>query len=497
MHKKKLLGSALALAMVFPSSQASAELLKNLKWEGQFDFQGTSAENVTDFLTNGDANATDGVDDGRDVIATMHHRILLGLGFDLLDDVHAKMTLGKNNRVYGASAAANPRGENIDTYTANVHVDEANVKVDKLMGAVDMTLGRQFYGNEGDLVAYFGPRDNYGLDIDALDAARFDWAGEMLTASLILGKRDDSAAIGANTTNGDRDLRGLVLGLKGHENVNAGAYVWNQLTRRYNAAVGTSPDETPSGGGRNDKLWVAGLKGKLTMGGLWAGAEFAKNFGVQRVTNGSTQIAPTAKYTGWAFLADAGAKIDVDGVAAFTPWGQFGVGTGRDNTRSNENEDFQAINTDYRPGALYGRFDTNASAQVGSDFNGVASNGLTNRVIWGVGLKATPAAASKLTVGASFWDIRRHRATVGPNTPAEGDGSKTIGKELDLEASWAHSDNVNLALTLAKFMPGSFIKNQAQSTNATSATGSANSGRGINDAYMAAFDVRIKWGGQQ
>lgn len=496
MQKKKLLGSALALAMVFPSSQASAELLKNLKVDGQYDFAGVAADNVTDFATGPDL--VGGGTANRDKIGSMQNRFLVGIGFDLLDDVHAKVTLSNNDRVYGNAA------QSLQGLTDAVQLAESNLKIDKVFGAVDTTLGRQFYGNPGDLVAYYGPRNDYGLTTTALDSVRFDWAGEMMGLTAVFGKESANAAglAGGAAIANDVDVRGLIASLKGHENLSAGAYVWNAMTRRYANAVGVPPQGLPAAtvGGRNQRLYVAGLKGKLTMGGLWAGAEFAKNFGDQRQLDTAT-TAGSRKFTGWAFLADAGAKIDVDGIAAFTPWGQFGMGSGDENTRDNENAGFQAIATDYRPGAIYGRFHSGAGAGVLASAaalgagNGIASQGLNNRVIVGLGVKATPAAASKLTVGASVWNFRTHRDTVQGSGATPANGEKELGSEIDLEANWAHSDNVGLTLTLARFMPGKVIHQAAQST--TAGAGSANSGQPVNAANMAAFDVKIKWGGQQ
>lgn len=493
MQKKKLLGTALALAIVFPSSQASAEILKNLKVDGQYDFAGVSADNVTDFATGPD-QVPPAVQNNRDKIGSMQNRFIVGVGFDLLDDVHSKVTLVNNDRVYGNNA------QNLNGLQTAVLLQEANLKIDKVFGAVDTTLGRQFYGNAGDLVAYYGPRNDYGLTTTALDSVRFDWAGEMVGLTAIFGKETANGGALGPAQADDVDTRGIIASLKGHENLSAGAYVWNQMTRRYAAAVGAAPQGPGAGatnGGRNQNLWVAGLKGKLTMGGLWAGAEFAKNFGDQRATQATAATVASRKFTGWAFLADVGAKLDVDGIAAFTPWAQLGMGTGDENSRDRDNKGFQSIATDYRPGALYGRFHQAAVVNLASDpaLNGGASAGLSNRIIWGLGVKATPAAASKLTTGVSFWDIRFHRATSSGVGPAVAGGAKSIGREIDVEATWAHSDNVSLTATAARFMPGSFIHESAQSTNAVVA--SARSGQPVNAANMLALDVRIKWGGQQ
>lgn len=490
---KKLLGSALALAMMWPG-QASAELLKNLKMSGSFEVQGIRANNVTDFRTQN--IPTGGT--GRDEMADVQHRIIVSLDYDLLDDVHARTTLRKNDRNYGDEPAGGRGSQNITEIEANVFLDEAWVKVDKVFGSMDLTMGRQFLGTPGDIIAYYGPKEKlYGMPVDALDMMRADWAGENFTVSALAGKPRENGAAGANGTirfHDEQDIRAVLFGLRGQENIAAGAYLWNVEQHRNAANVGNGPTEATDGG-RNSRLWIVGVKAKAMAGPAWIGAEFAKNYGVIR-EDGTTQVAPTASAVGWAALMDLGAKLDVDGVAAFTPWGRFAMGTGRQNTRENRNEDFQAVNPDFRPGILYGRFGTGANSTIGAGLtNGFASNSLSNRVIWGAGLKVNPAAVNKLTAGLSFWDFRRHRATFGPNTEPTNMGQKHFGSEIDLDLTWDHSDNVQFGVGAGRFMPGQYIHTDRQAT--TGLFASANSQRGVNPAYAGYFDVKIKWGGQQ
>lgn len=487
---KKLLGSALALAMMWPG-QASAELLKNLKMSGSFEVQGIRANNIRDFQTQARPTTAPPTAEARDEMADVQHRILLSLDWDLLDDVHARATLRKNDRNYGDAAGS----QTLNQLQDNVRLDEAWVKVDKVFGAMDFTMGRQFLGTPGDIIAYYGPKEKlYGLPVDALDMMRADFAGENFTVSALAGKPEANAAAGTIRANDEQDIRALLFGLRGQENIAAGAYLWNVEQHRNLANVGNGPTEATDGG-RNSRLWIVGVKAKAMAGPAWIGAEFAKNYGIIR-EDGDTQTAPTASAVGWAAMLDLGAKLDVDGVAAFTPWGKFAMGTGRQNTRENRNEDFMAVNPDFRPGIIYGRFGTGANNTVGQGLtNAFASNSLQNRVIWGAGLKVNPAAVNKLTAGLSFWDFRRHRATSGPNTAPANMGQKHFGSEIDLDLTWDHSDNVQFGVGAGRFMPGQYIHTDRQAT--TGLFASANSQRGVNPAYAGYFDVKIKWGGQQ
>src|SRR6185312_82472 len=103
-----------------------------------------------------------------------------------------------NTNLNGASPATKGgtggNSQDLNTIQNNLFVDEAYVKIDKLFGALDTTIGRQFYGESGDLVIYYGPKYNlYGMPITALDAGRFDWNGEKVGVTLVAGKITGSA----------------------------------------------------------------------------------------------------------------------------------------------------------------------------------------------------------------------------------------------------------------------------------------------------------------
>lgn len=463
---KKLLGSTLALALFLPAV-ANAELLKNLKVGGQLDVQTTSARNVIDFATrpNTAANTPNGTNNN-DRIGHANTRAMLKMDWDLLDDVHARVTMVKgagNGRTYGSGS------QDLNTIQSAVLVEEAFVKIDKLFGFTDLTLGRQFYGEAGDLVVYYGPRDNYGLGVDAIDGGRFDWNGEMVTVTGIVAKLTDTVLTSTGSTpvagSLPTDLRGIVVSCNKNENVKGSAYVYN-LVQHAIGGIGSGAGTPALDSGKNTFLYIAGIKAKMAFGGLLASLEYAKNFGSDRTAG----VATNANYKGWAFLGKAAYKADIQNAAAITPWGEFGYGTG-DQAYPNGHYAFQSVNTDYRPGGIYGRFDNNAAIQLYNG-NNVASNGLTNRVIWGAGIKVTPAALSKLTTGVQFYSYKFHTRVSDTNN------SKSIGSEFDLTADWKHSENVSIKTTLGSFQPGQYIAQQQTAKN---------------PAVMAAMDFSVKF----
>lgn len=468
---KKLLGSTLALAMFLPTG-ANAELLKNLKISGQLDVQATSARNITDFVTRPDQGAAN----NNDRIGDAHTRTMLSADWDLLDDVHARITLvkggenaaGAGHDVYGEGA------DSLDNVTARTLVQEANVRIDKLAGLFDTTIGRQFYGEPGDLIVYYGPRDAYAQRVDSLDAFRFDWKGEHMSVTGVAGRTTDASVLAAGAA-ADVDLRGIVVSCTQHEMVKPSAYIYNRVTHG-TSGLGVTV------AGKNTNLYVAGLKAKIMAGGFSGHAEVAKNFGDDRTTFNNGGLGPqSGRFTGYALLLKGGYKADIADVAAVNPWAEFGMGSGDANFAHAGNGNFQSINTDHRPGGIYGRFDRGSLIALGNAVagTGAASNGLTNRVIWGLGVKATPAAVNKLTAGLAYYRYAFHR--VAPEGAAALKNSRNIGSEVDVTAEWKHSDNVSVNVTLGSFLPGAAIADE-KGANAA-----------LNPAQMAAADVKIRF----
>ncbi|MBI2386650.1 MAG: hypothetical protein HYV14_11620 [Elusimicrobia bacterium] len=485
---KKLLGTTLALAMFIPAG-ANAELLKNFKVSGNLDIQTTSARNVVDFVTRPTgANSSPASANNNDRIGHATTRVIVKMDWDLLDDVHSRVTLVKGAQGTAASSAGRTYGsgaQDLNIIQSAIVVEEANVKIDKVFGLLDVTAGRQFYGEEGDLIVYYGPRDAYGLRVDAIDMFRADWNGEHMSVTGIAGKTADTAVTTVGSGNAATDLRGIVVSCKMHEMVKPSAYVYNRVTHGV-AGIGQTLGSTgTSADGKNSNLWVAGVKAKVATGGFSGSLELAKNFGEDRATYATAAGGARAvNYKGYAVQLKAGYKLDLSDVGAVNPWGEYGMGTGDSNFDYAGNNTFQSINTDYRPGGIYGRFDTGAAIAlagngVANGANTFASNGLSNRIIWGVGVKATPSALNKLTVGAAFYRYAFHR--VAPFNAAGTKSSRNIGSEVDVTGEWKHSENVSLKATAGTFQPGAAVRDFRGANAAT------------NPAVMLAGDVAIKF----
>ena len=179
---KKLLGVLFALALVVPAM--AGNIFSNVETYGEVQTIGSLTENA-------------GADSS---IRDTSNRVMFGLGMDLVEDVRANVSF-LNTSYWGTSGQ---NGDNIDTFLQEIYVPEANVTISNVFGALDVKVGRQFYGDEDSSVMYFGPthykstieaptgnhpgytnvRDSWGLDAAVVSYNGDKWAMNTIYAKL-------------------------------------------------------------------------------------------------------------------------------------------------------------------------------------------------------------------------------------------------------------------------------------------------------------------------
>jgi hypothetical protein len=365
-----------------------------------------------------------------------------------------------------------------------VFVSQAYLRLDKMIGQFDVRIGRQFLGEPGDLVLYFGPKRDYGLWATSLDAFRLDWGGDALTFSGIAAKADGGSAI-ATVAGTETDIRGVDLGVKSIPCSRLNAFAYNRVMHKGNGA-GTLMIA-------NDYLWIFGLKGKVEAAGAWLSFEAAMNAGTDRSDtiknrSGAGTTAVPMNYTGRAGLVEAGYKADIPNVGALTPWASFGAGTGRMSDYENKQQGFTAIEPDYAPGIINGRFNGFSSLNMTtvSGTKSLSTVGLNNRIVSGGGIRFSPSMAEKLVAGLSFWNYRFQTATDGNADFNDGNNkgckNRNIGSEVGATIGWKHSENVSYGAGYARFLPGGYIRN-LNTKNA----------QNLNAAELAFADLTLKF----
>lgn len=397
---------------------ASAELLKNFKYDGKIIVNAINANNSIDMDS-----------DAKDKLSDVDTYVELNAGFNLAEDVDATVTAIKANRQHGDNAETVANGT-IDQFK----FEQAYLNLKGILG-IDHKVGRQFYGTEGDLVIYAGPKsmmmDLGGAPGNALSATGIDaWTGwyknEKLAIHAIVAKlendNNDDGVAAPNTAriaDTDSDLTGIVAKYDLMEVLNLGAYVYENKENQA-AAPSLTTD-------------VVGLKANGKILGFDYKAELAKNYGRQ---------AAGKNYTGTAFLASA--KYDITMAGKWTFMGEFGMGSGDDKTYAADKDvnEFTSLATDYRPGIIWGGVFAN-------------SDGLADLTTWNLGAKWNTPMFEKLTLGGKLYYFAPTVTKV--NSTAAGAaktdiGYDAFGSELDLCANWQHSENVGLKAYYAMFM---------------------------------------------
>lgn len=389
---KKVIGILAVVA--FAANMASAELLKNAKYSGSLEVKSVTLNNTT-----------------FDADAKMNHsetapRVTVGVNFDLNDDVNAQITAVKFDNQYGKVATA---GQTIDNVTASVMFSEAYVNLKNLFG-INHRLGRQYYGNAGDMVIYYGPSTNEvsAFSVSALDAWYGEWKQDKWTVSALMGKVTENSV----TQMTDKDVYGVTAAYDYSEIVKPAVYVYQLDDRTAGINLGNKPN-------------VAGVKVNGKYQGVGYGAEFAMNSG--DFASGATR----EDYTGTALKANVDYTLEAKEAGKFAFMGEFVTASG-DKGTTVKNEGFTAINSNYVPGLVFG---------------GVRGNvGVTNLTTFNVGVNWTPKQLEKLTLGAKYYSLA-YTEKVGT--------VDTIGNELDFTAMWKHSDNVGARATYAMLTPDS------------------------------------------
>jgi len=398
---KKILAVVTAVAVV--SSVASAQLLKNFKLDG------SSLEINAYNLNNADFNKNK-----PDKTGDVDTRLMLNMSFDLNDDANAVVTLVKNNRQWGTSSETINENATLGTngILNNLYVEQAYVNLKGVIG-MDHKLGRQFYGNPGDLVIYYGPKmwpyqqGNVG-NVDAIDA----WVGmynyKDWTFTGILGKEQ------RQNNNLGTNLSGIDIKKK-IDRFNLNAYYYYKV------------DNT-----NKDDLGLYGFRANWEckyVEGLNFGGEYDHNVGsYYNNTNNRYE-----SYKGYAWKVNAGYTTDkVAGKLGLNA--EYAYLSGQDS--SSDYKIYEPIALDYRPGIISDGFGVNKTY--------VTSIG-TGAKVFKVGANWTPEKLNKLNIAFDYINLKVAEKFTGMKD--------TVGNEYDIVATWNHSDKISLKGYYAMFKP--------------------------------------------
>ena len=289
---KKLLGLLLAAMIAFP---ASAAVIKNVEITGEVQTIASDVKySMYDFYNRGAKT-----------------RALAGLSFNVVEDVKANL-LFQYVYAWGDKNYTNNGFEN----AKGMKLANANLVFSNLFDALEVTVGRQFYGEDGSAIIYFGP-NHYNAEglgyASALDAAKAVYSNDTMTATVIAGKvADVSAGYFADYGDPQMGLRGNLFGADLKWNItdaltaNVYGYDYNN-----NAVYDADVLDFTWGDEQTKNVGVYGAKLGWTTDVFRMSAEYARNFAGHRLVKEPKDVPYMVK-------ADIAADMD-----AFTARGTF------------------------------------------------------------------------------------------------------------------------------------------------------------------------------
>ncbi|OUO56566.1 hypothetical protein [Candidatus Avelusimicrobium gallicola] len=224
---KKLLGLLLAMTMAWP---INAAIVDNVDAIGEIEVIGAN-NNAQKSEANGAAS-----------------RVMAGLSAELTEDVRANVQFVYNTAWDGAE-----KGKDLNTYQNQIYLAEANMVLSNLMDRFELTLGRQFYGDEDSALLYFGPRHGYmaalSSPVTSLDAAKLTYADDVKALTLIAGKTTKVLTFDPQTKS-NADFYGIDFRMNLTDTVKAQVYgytyknnVWNdEFQGFYGAKLSMMPE---------------------------------------------------------------------------------------------------------------------------------------------------------------------------------------------------------------------------------------------------------------
>ena len=365
-------------------------ILTNVKTEGSVDIRSLSHNNFTDRLNT---NPTTGFSD--DLIEQTLSRIVIGASGDFNKNISGKILLVKNDRLYGTAV------QTVNGVLGLVKLENAYLDI-KGKSGLNIRIGRQSLGEEGDMVMYFGSKNNTALSVTSADAINVDFLLAKLNVSILYSKLNENAAFFTDT-----DMVGF--NVQSSELIpltDAKAYFYNRTIQNPSSAI-------------LDSVGVLGFTARIKpSNNFLCKLEGAMNLGSGYTGNA---VAFNASYNSELSPGKINAGFDM----------AFAKG---DNQSTAKNEGFVDIASDKRYGEIIGK--------------NIA--GITNLEVEGLNADITPSkfADSKLKVGLAAFIFKIKTPPAG--VPLTTD--KTIGNEIDIKLSYEISENASFDLSYGVFL---------------------------------------------
>lgn len=444
MMKKMMLAVAMLALVAAPSFAA----VQNVKVGGDLK--------TTSVIRNAfDLGGVDTSDSYQNLVVS---QVGLNVSADLTDNVSTMIRLNNEN-IWGDYSANNGTGN-----TAGVNVDTAYVTMKEMLYApLSVTIGRQSlaYGNQ----FIIGDGDRTGAITEAtdltggvnFDAVKAVLSYDPLTVDVFAAKVSDGSSTSTAFHNDDTDLFGINMNYKLGDKMGTvvEAYTFARMT------------ETPSASGRaSDRLYVPGLRVSVNpIEGINLQLEGAYQKGNTDLDNGAALAVNKVSAYGLQGMMNYALPVlkDMKPVlsASYTylSGDKVGTGGGANNNNSTTNKAWTSLYENQNGGRIFDAILTQSNLQIGMlAFELTPVQDITTKLSW-----YNLSNAVKYDEAATY-------SLSGPDgvssTAVVNNDSKALGNELDLDVSYAYTEDVKFGVSAGMYMPGKFFS-RANKDNAS------------------------------
>lgn len=454
----------LPLLLAGPALRAEVPKLSNLSVDGSLEVLGEQANNETD--ANGAAN------DRRGATAT---RVRLGLEAEMTRGIKARVEAVRNPDNGAVSQWGQNRPSTLAAEENAIAVRNAYLDIDGLLDLDLFRMGRHYGGRPGDALLFYGPREDDGLTVMALDGVLLKKKLGLVDAQLGMGKVLEDDAVGntnADDIAGDVNVNWLIVNsselIPGLRVPLEAGYYWGK-------------DENAAASSDNNSLSIIDLRGSLNL------LEDALSLGLEIALNGGQLNRPppasNRSYKGRAVIFKADYEPKPGARARFL----FADASGDDPQEANAGNDDDAFHdfrtlgwavSDLRYGEILSRSVLNvAGVTQGGGGLDTGALGLGVNII-GLGGSYNIPRSPKYTVNGDFYMAKVKEVFNG--------GDKDVGNEIDLSLDYDYSEAVRLRAGYALLMIGDGAANGFAVGNAPS-----------DDVTKLFAKLTIKWGKRQ
>lgn len=366
----------------------------------------------------------------------------LNVSADLTDNVATSIRL-VNETAWGETSSS----------TANMVLDTANVTLKEMLYApLTVTIGRQnlAYGNQ----LIIGDGDSRGQVTEATDltgGVNFDaikavLSYDPLTIDVFAAKVNSRESDGNDEQNDDTDLLGINANYKFGDKMNT--VVEGYTFAKYEAIAAGNPTLTTK-----DRLYVPGLRVSTNpIEGLNVQLEGAYQLGSKDLT-ASPALGTENKYSAYAVQGMASYALPVmqDMKPVVSASYTYLSGDKIGNNNSSTEKAWQSMYENQNGGRIFDAIIGQSNLKIASlAFEVVPVQDITTKLTW-----------YNLTHAVKYDEGTTYSLGVidgsGATTANINKSSKAIGNELDLDVSYAYTEDVKFGVSAGVFMPGKFF----------------------------------------